>query len=424
MKKLKRTLVIITACLIDPLCLADGPTPTIKLEYLDTLDVPGLVCEIVDYCAPQKLLVATNSHWKTLDVFRVESLDPPKLTAIDFDDETANVAEGIAIVREPTSVAVHPTLPIALVTVLGRRPGDAGTVFGFDLREATLGRMILNQPVGAHPDSIAIAPDGKYAVIACEAERDPDAPGAVWVIDLSGLTADRYARDGVLPAWEVAGLKRVMRTPLSEVEPEFVALDPQSRFAVISCQENNLLLTLDLRGTAPQFGEPIYLSAGAEPDGVSILDNVQGPDGRIGCLIGAAEEGKLNKYGQVLGHAVSFHWLDPDRLDVAATPVSRLDMRLLTKPQDPGARRDPEAVKLTRFAGRPIAVITTERGDYLVALDMTDPANPQLIGRCKVGDRPEGLILIPNGDDLIAVTGDEGGYGPGTLSFVRLRAEP
>lgn len=424
MNNLKRTFVFTTSCLVGALCLADGPTPAIKLEHLDTLDVPGFVCEIVDYCESQKLLVVTDSHWKTLDVFRVETLDPPRLTAIDFDDETPNVAEGIAIVREPTSVAVHPTLPIALVTVLGRLPGDAGTVFGFDLREGSLGRMILKQPVGAHPDSIAISPDGQYAVIACEAERDPDAPGAVWVIDLSGLTVDRYARDGALPAWEVPGLKHVLRMPLCDIEPEFVAFDPQSRFAVISCQENNTLLTLDLRGDATRFGEPISLGAGAEPDGVSVLDNVPGPDGRVGCLIGAAEEGRLDKYGHVLGHAVSFYWLDPDHLDIAATPVSRLDMRQLTDPDKPNARRDPEAVKLTHYAGRPIAVATTERGDYLVALDMTDPVHPELIGRCKVGDRPEGLILIPNGNDLIAVTGDEGGYGPGTLSFVRLRVEP
>jgi hypothetical protein len=261
-------------------------------------------------------------------------------------------------------------------------------------------------------------------VVACEADRDPDAPGAVWVVDLSGLTVDRYARDGALPAWEVPGLKQAVRLPLSEVEPEFVAFDPQSRFAVISCQENNLLLTLDLRGTSPAFGEPISLNAGAEPDGVSVLDNVPGPDGRMGCLIAVAEEGKLDKYGHVLGHALSFHWLDPDHLDAVATQTSRLDIRLLTKPEEPGVRREPEAVRLTRFAGRPIAVATTERGDYMIALDMTDPTKPELLGRCKVGDRPEGLILIPHGDDLIAVTGDEGSYGPGTLSFVRIHAEP
>lgn len=414
---------LLIACLAAD-CHAQSTPSGIELTHLDTIDVPGLACEIVDYCDSEKLLLATDSHWKTLDVFRVESLDPPRLTAIDFDDESPNVAEGIGLVREPTSVAVHPVLPIALVTVLGRRPGDSGTVFGFDLRRETLGRMILKQPVGAHPDSIAISPDGRMAVVACEAERDPDASGAVWVIDLSGLSVDRYARDGLLPAWEVPGLKKLLRMPTSEVEPEFVAFDPQGRFAVISCQENNLVLTLDLRGAEPEFGKPIYLSAGAEPDGVSVLDGVVGPGGRLGCLVAVAEEGKLAKYGQVQGHSLSLHWLDPDQLDTDATQLVRLDVRQLVKPEDPGARRDPEAVKLKRFAGRPIAVGATERGDYVYALDLADPNEPVLIGRCKVGDRPEGLILIPNGDDLIAVTGDEGGYGPGTISFVRLRMMP
>ncbi len=397
------------------------PQNDLELTHLDTIDVPGLACEIIDYCESEKLLLATDSHWKTLDVFRVESLDPPVLTPIDFDDESSNVAEGIALVREPTSVAVHPSLPIALVTVLGRRPGDAGTVFGFDLRRDTLGRMILKQPVGAHPDSIAISPDGRYAVVACEAERDPDAPGAVWVIDVSGLKVDRYARDGVLPAWEVPGLSQLLRMPASEVEPEFVAFDPFSRFAVISCQENNLLLTLDLKGPEPVFGKPIYLAAGAEPDGVSVLTGVQDSEGRTGCLVATAEEGKLAKYGQVQGHSLSLHWIDPNNVHDEAAPMARVDVRPLVKPSEPESRRDPEAVKLAHFAGRPIAVGATERGDYVYALDLADPTKPRLIGKLKVGDRPEGLILIPHGEDLIAVTGDEGGYGPGTISFVRIR---
>ncbi len=399
-------------------------TRSIEVTPLGVIDVPGYACEIIAYCESERVLVVTDSHWKTLDVFRVASLDPPMLEAVDFDDETPWAAEGIGLVREPTSVAVHPTHPVALVTVIGRRPGDPGTVFGFDLREKSLGRMVLRQPVGAHPDSIAISPDGRYAVVACEAERDPDAPGAVWAIDLAELTADRLARDGTLPAWEVPGLKERLRTPLSEIEPEYVAFDPQSRFAVISCQENNLVLTLDLRGDKPTFGEPIYLSMGAEPDGVSVLDNVIGPDGRVGCLIGVAEEGKLGKFGQVFGHSLSFHWLDPEDIQTATQTVTRVDVRPLSNPDRPDARRDPEAIALTHYGGRPIAVATTERGDYLMVLDLNDIANPALIARHKIGDRPEGLILVPNGEDLIAVTGDEGGYGPGTVSFVRLRAMP
>ncbi len=413
---------LLLACLANT-CPAQSTQPQIELTHLDTIDVPGFVCEIVDYCACEQLLLSTDSHWKTLDVFKVTSFDPPILTAIDFDDETPNVAEGIAVVREPTSVAVHPTQPIALVTVLGRLPGDGGTVFGFDLREKTLGRMILKQPVGPHPDSIAISPDGKYAIVACEAERHPDAPGEVWVIDISNLSPDRFARDGELPAHAVPGLKKLLGMPESEVEPEFVAFDPQSRFAVISCQENNLLLTLDLQTGVPTFGKPIYLTAGAEPDGVSILDNVQNPEGKTGCLVAAAEEGKLSKYGYMQGHSVSFHWLDPNDLSTDATPMSRVDVRSLVKPSEPESRRDPEAVKLAHFAGRTIAVGTTERGDYFYALDLADPTQPRLIDKFKIGDRPEGLILVHHDEDLIAITGDEGGYGPGTLSFVRIHAK-
>lgn len=400
------------------------PNPPVELTHLDTIDVPGFVCEMVGYCPSQKLMLSTDTHWDTVDVFRVESLDPPVLIPIDFDDSTPDVAEGIAFDYEPTCVAVHPNLPIALVTVLGRRPGDPGTVYGFDLRPETLGRIILKQHVGAHPDNLAISHDGRYAVVACEAERDPDAPGAVWTIDLQSLSPDRSPDDKPLPAGPVPGLKDMLNMPECEVEPEFVAIDPHSRFAVVSCQENNLLLPVDLRGVKPTFCKPIYLPEGAEPDGVCILADAQGPDGRTGCFVAAAEEGMFARYGQLLGQSLSLFWIDPNNLNADATPLARLDVRQLVKPSEPNARRDPEAVQLVHFAGRPIAIGTTERGDYAYALDLADPTNPKLIDKFKIGDRPEGLIVIPHGQDLIFVSGDEGHYGPGTLSFIRLRAKP
>ena len=73
--------------------------------------------------------------------------------------------------------------------------------------------------------------------------------------------------------------------------------------------------------------------------------------------------------------------------------------------------------------GRTLAILTIERGDYLLGLDVTDPTEPVLFDKVKVGDRPEGLILVDHPSGILIVTGDEGNRGPGTISVTRLVVE-
>jgi len=400
--------------------------PPFQLQRIETVDIPGFTAEIVGYCAASRVLATTNSIWNTLDLLLVDSLDPPKLRAMDFNAMMPG-KQGVGIVHEPTSVAVHPTEPIALVTVLGRAPDERGFLMAYDLRRRMLGGWVLRQRLGYHPDSVAISPDGRWALAACEGEGHPDTPGSLWAVDLSGLTADHRLPDGELPAFEVGNLSELLLMPAGVIEPEFVAFDPQSRFAVVSCQENNRVVLVDFTASKPRLGGFALIPDEGEPDGVNVIDEVAGPDGRVGCLVAVAEEGRFNKLGRQTGQKVSFHWVDPDKPQEAWVTLSRVDVRPLIDPDAPDERRDPESVQMLRMGNRLLAIVGVERGDYLLCLDITDPTEPRFVDRVKVGDRPEGLLVLEHPTDpgsRLIITADEGSRGPGTVSFTRLLTTP
>lgn len=391
---------------------------------METVDVPAHTVEIVQHHAGQGLLVATNPQWKSLDIFEVESLIPLQLRMIDFDPEDQPGPQGVGTIYEPTSVALHPTEPIALVSVLGRSPESPGHLLGVDLRrgDRTRGRWILRQAVGFHPDAVAVSPDGRWAVVACEGEASPDTPGELWVVDLDGLRVGRKMKDGDLPAYPLDGLAAVMEWPAGVLEPEVVAFDPRSRFAVVTLQEHDAFVTIDLASQPrPKITSRTFLTWGGQPDGIDVIDGVPGADGRDGCLVAVAEEGAFDEFGRITGNNVSFHWIDPLALDQPAVLRSRTDVRPWVDPQKPGKRRDPESVKLLRLDGRVLAIVTIERGDRLLGLDVTDATQPVLFDTARVGDRPEGLTITHDDQGIIVLTGDEGNWGPGTISATRLQ---
>lgn len=417
------------ASVIPDVNIGAGEDPRIELRRLITVDIPGPSAEILAFEATRKLLLSVNPLWKTLDVFTIEGLDhtrsePPTLVPLpDFDEDLPGI-QGIPMIGSPTSVAVHPTQPIAMVTVIGRSPTLPGRLIGYDLRAETFGRWVVDQPVGFHPDSLAISPDGRWAVVANEGEGSPDVPGTITVVDLAGISPDDRAVERTLPSHEITGLGRWLETYDGAAEPEYVAIDPDSRFALVTCQENDAALLVDLRTTPPQIGGVLWTPFGAEPDGVALIADVPGPDGRIGALAALAEEGRFDPIRQMyLGNTVSFAWIDPDALD-APVPLTRVDVRPLVQPGNTTARRDPESVTLLRIGGRILCLVAIERGDRLLALDVTEVASgatPRSVARARTGSRPEGLLVIPDGDRAAWIlTGDEGNDGPGEITILRL----
>ncbi len=394
---------------------ASGEDAATSFERLTTIDVPGRSAEIVQYCALAGLLLATNSVEGTLDILCVESLEPIRVTPLDMDAARLGV-QGLNLGADPTSVAVHPRLPVAFVTLLGK---ETGRIVAVDLRPVSRGHILLDRSVGMHPDSVAVSPNGEWVITADEAEDDPQTPGSISVLDLRGT--DMLSGDAKLPpAKPIAGLELAVGSPIGTIEPEYVAFDPQSRFAAVSCQENDAVVLIDLQDGHPRIASVVRLSKGAQPDGVSILADVPGPRGTVGCLLGVAEEGEKGR----TGNAASLWWVDPNQLSQGATEMGRVDLRTLVDPARPKRRLDPEGIVMTRLNRRAFAFVAVERADCVVCLEVTRPDSPQFIAKAKTGKRPEGIIAVPHQSDLLVITGDEGSDGPGEITFLRLRPPP
>jgi hypothetical protein len=393
----------------------DQPFDLREVYSLDLLDSGN--AETIAVNGLHSIIVASNSGRRSIDFYMFQPSEDPAVRPLTI----CGGMTGVPTIFEPTSVAIHPRLPIAFAVTTGATHKDRGRLIGLDLRPERLGSILVLQQTGIWPDSVAISPDGRWLVIANEAEEDDDTPGSIEVVDLGGLDIDACPADQSLPCYELSELPQILEEPAGRCEPEFVAFDPQSRFAAVSCQGNDSVVIVDLQRERPQIVNRIRLTDGAQPDGVAVLASAMGPGGKRGCLIGIAEEGGEGPHGRRTGNAFSLYWVDPDNLASSVALMSRVDVRPWVNPFQPDARLDPEAVLLTYYAGSPFAFLGIERSDSVLCVDIDDPINPKLIAKAQVGSRPELIASVCDQGKLYLLTADEGADGTGSITLLEFQ---
>lgn len=374
--------------------------------------VGGSVAEIGAYAPARKVLIATNDADEMIDLYRVKDLAGHAtldgVQRIDVED------------TEPSSVAVHPTRPLAFVVALCGGHTYPGELYVLELEGPpgkASGRQVHRQALPPGPDCIAIAPDGRTALVAIEAEENPKTPGRVLAIDLTKLN-HCLAGKGKLPVHEITGLDEALGIPVGRIEPEFISISDDSRLAAVSCQENDAVVLIDL--PTRTITGVIRLKPCSDPDGVAIT----GPtthNGRKGYLIVAAEEGRKHPKTNVRGgQALSVHFVPADAPG-SPLPLGSLDVR---KPLHalPGERCDPEGVVLFQLGGKLYCTVGLERKQKALLVDLSDPTNPRCVHVIDVGVRPEGLFAIPLGPNHVCcVVVNEGNGENGSITFVDLR---
>lgn len=382
-----------------------------------TLDVPSNAPEIVAVSADRRLVLASDSSSRSLEIFSLTSLETqPSLTTVDG-------AQRRTFEHEPTSVAAHPSEPLAFVTVIGAKSSERGTLHAVDLRAGSVGRELWSCEVGRHPDNVAISADGRWIVVANEGEGDDRAevaPGTISVLDTRAAALfeaqPKLAHTELDPA-------RVLGVDAGVVEPEFVAFDPRSRFAVVTCQENDAAVVVALSGPRPELTPlRIELPSGAQPDGVAVLDDYVDPQLGRGALIAFAEEGDEQRDGRWPSQGLSLTWLGPEPRFDNARALGRIDVVKLLAIAD--GRAHPEGVAFVRRGPSVLCALGVERANRVLLFDVTDPRAPRSLASARVGSRPEGLCTLHSGPRTWFVTGDEGKNGPGEISFVELVARP
>ncbi|WP_436522334.1 hypothetical protein [Actinoplanes sp. HUAS TT8] len=126
--------------------------------------------------------------------------------------------------------------------------------------------VVRELDLGGQPDSVAVAPSGRYIAVAIENERDEDVDDGRLPQLPAGYLAVIDTRTWKVTRVDLTGLALVAPT---DPEPEYVSVNSRDE-AVVSLQENNHLVVVSLR-----TGKVIrHFSAGAVTvDGVDTEDD-------------------------------------------------------------------------------------------------------------------------------------------------------
>jgi hypothetical protein len=418
------------------------------------------VSEIVAATANGRLLVYTDGLMGALGF-------------IDIADPASPLAAGklsFPAGHEPTSVDVLGNrYALAAVNSSSSFTSTSGYVAVIDLLTKTIVRQI---DVGGQPDAIKISPDRKYAAVVIENERDEalcagGTEGGLAVVDdddhvpgtnttedlceggggvVGGLPQTPYGNPaGYLvilgiaspnpSAWtrvdvSLTGLALVAP---EDPEPEFVDINHRNQ-AVVSLQENNHLVIVDLRTAAilDHFtaGRVSLDGVDATEDGLieltdSLADVPREPDAVAwvpngwfgGQTIATANEGDLN------GGSRGFTLFRPNGA-VAFDSGSALEQIAVEHghyPEDRSENKgtEPEAVEYARFGLEDYLFVASERGGFIAVYEINRFGRPVFAQLLPAPFGPEGLRAIPERNLLVA-SGEEDAPTFGVRSTVQI----
>ena len=223
------------------------PSGALRLERLATYTTGAFdegAAEIVAYDPGSQRLFIVNSNAVTLDILDISDPanpmpeEPLDMTQYGAAANSVDVFEGTAVVAVENEIATEPGTVVFLTSD---------------------GELISQVTVGALPDMLTFTPDGSKVVVANEGEPSDDystdPEGSVSIIDMSGGTENLTQEDVTevgFSSFNDAELDESVRvfgpeaSVAQDLEPEYIAVSPDSTLAWVALQENNALARLDL----------------------------------------------------------------------------------------------------------------------------------------------------------------------------------
>lgn len=412
-----------------------SPTLVLRQTYDTGLGASG--AEIISIRHADGIAALTNIDG-SVDLLDLSNpLDPQLLRRVDIDIGTG----------APNSAAVHPQQDFFLVVV--GAAGSQGLVAAYRLSD---GAFLDSAPVGIQPDSVAIAPNGQYAVVANEAEGTGiglnGGPGSISIVDLTGFNTVVSAELSVstLALSSLSGVAGVSTGRTDDIarlsidnspntlEPESVAFSHDSRFAYVTLQENNAVVRVDLRTremTVVGLGQTTHaadLINGADYTPTQVLTAFREPDGialdQTNRFFVTADEGDTrNAAGSGSprgGRTVSV--FDARTGALLGDTGSQLDDAAALAGVYPGNRSErggsePEVLDLTSHRGLTLVAVGLERANAVALIDVSDPTAPDVIALTPVGTGPEGIKFFRVGNRLFVASANE---VSGTVSILEV----
>jgi len=369
--------------------------------YLNTDINNETVAEILDVSEDGMTVIYTDSQLEALGFIDISNPgDPQPLGTVD-------------LAGEPTSVGVAGDYALAAINTSPSLTAPSGELQIVDIASQSI---VRSMDLGGQPDAVAISPDGQYAAIAIENERDEDLgdgrppqlpSGFLVIIDLTGGPADWGMR--------TIGLDGIPDLFPEDPEPEFVDINADNR-VVISLQENNYLIQVDL----PSGNIVADWSAGTvnltqvdateeDPALISLtetlLDVPREPDGItwIGnTMIATANEGDMD------GGSRGFSVFDTDG-NVIYDSGNSLDHAAVRVGHYPDARsgnkgNEPENIEYGVFNGEQYLFVNSERSSIIFVYNLEN-LDFQILPAGSLG--PEGSKVIPERNLFVVATEED-----------------
>lgn len=375
--------------------------------YLNT-DINNVtVAEIVAASSDGTLLIYTDSQTENLGF-------------VDITDPAHPAAAGIVPVGgEPTSVAVHGNYALVAVNTSHSFVAPSGNLQIIDI---TSRKLVTHFDLGGQPDSVAISPDGRFAAIAVENERDEDlgdgAPpqppaGYLLIVDMTGEPTDWTLRN--------VDLTGIANLYPEDPEPEYVTIN-EDNVAVVTLQENNHIVLVDLAS-----GDILNdFSAGhvdltqvddTENDLIELNGSLQAvprePDGVTWITkdrFATADEGDL--FGGSRGYT-----LYNTQGDITYTAGNEIEHEVVRHGHYPEGRsenkgNEPENVTFGRYGRNRYLFVGSERSSVVLVYKIGDKGHksPRLVQILPAAVKPEGLLALPQRNLFIAA-GEEDARG-------------
>jgi hypothetical protein len=214
-----------------------GLTLTVLGTYLHGSFGEG-AAEIVAYDPQSQTLFVVNGESDTVDMLDISNPASPTLKGqIDISEFGDSL----------TSVDVHNG--IVAVAITADPVQDPGSVGFF----ASDGSFINVVTVGALPDMLTFTPDGTKVVTADEGEPSSDYSvdpnGSISIVNVRGGIDNATVTPVDFEGVEIDIAVRIYgpeSSPAQDLEPEYIAISPDSATAYVTLQENNALGVIDL----------------------------------------------------------------------------------------------------------------------------------------------------------------------------------
>lgn len=381
--------------------------------------------------------------------------DSPKhrIGLIDITDIKAPSAAGfIQLDGEPTSVAVKGDYLLVAVNTSLEFISPTGKLAVFNIANPNQPVSVAEFNMQGQPDAIAISPDGQYAAVAIENERDEDLNDGLIPQEPAGLL-QIVKMEPVLADWTVTPVDLTGYAGIapSDPEPEYVAIN-RANIAAVTLQENNHIILVNLAtaqvindfsaGTTDLFNvdtlendviEPIdtLLNRRREPDAITWMNDF--------WLVTANEGDYKDEFG-VGGGSRGFTVFSPFG-DVRYESGAALEHRVIRAGHYPESRSEnkgiePESVTTGRYGFHNYLFVGSERANVVAVYKTGFFGQPEFQQLLPTSIGPEGVLTVPQRNLLIVSSekddADEGfrstvsiyQYGAKTASYPEVASDP